>query len=210
MAVLDKRSRNDPRRDQTERAFLTATLELLDEGASFADLSVSRIAERAGRTRSAFYAHFEDRRVLLRRLIDEIGGDVLGVLDPFLHGDGPVDRAVLDASTRATLARYRERTTLIRAVTEAAGYDQEIAAYWAGVADTAIEAARRKLELEGLAPADAEATATALVWMCERTCHQQVVRDTGIDDDVVCTAMVNIWWNSILAARAAAGGAQPA
>jgi AcrR family transcriptional regulator len=204
MAVLDKRSRDDPRRHATEHAFLQATEALLAEGSSFADLNVRRVAERAGRTRTAFYAHFEDRRQLLLALLEKAAGEALAAIGPFLAGEGPVGHDELVASIRGLLATFRRYAVLVRAVVEAASYDDQIAAYWDGVIGRIIEATRHRLRAEGLGADEATATATALVWMNERTCYQQAVRgETGLDDDGTVAALSKVWWGVILAARAA-------
>ena len=210
MAVLDKRSRDDPRRHATERAFLQATEALLTEGSSFADLNVRRVAERAGRTRTAFYAHFEDRRQLLLALLDKAASEALAAIGPFLAGDGPLDHDELVASIRGLLATFRRYAVLVRAVVEAASYDDQVAAYWDGVIGRFIEGTRHRLRVEGLGADEATATATALVWMNERTCYQQAVRGaTGLDDDTTVAALSQVWWGVVLAARAGLSDRSP-
>jgi len=199
---LDKRRREDPRRQATERALMDAALSLLEEGVAFADLSPKRITDRAGRTRPAFYAHFEDRRELLFALLEQAGIQALSALGPFLAGDGPTKEKELVASARALLAAFAENATLIRAVVEAAGYDDAVAAYWASIVDGVIVGAEQRLQSEGLAADHAHNTATALVWMTERLCYQHAVRDaTDMDDDDVVAAISDVWWSSLRAAR---------
>lgn len=203
MGVLDKRSRDDPRRHATEHAFLRATEALLAEGSSFADLNVRRVAERAGRTRTAFYAHFEDRRQLLLTLLDEAAGEGLAAIDPFLAGDGPVGRDELTDSLRGLLRAVRRHGVLVRAVVEAATYDDGVAEYWDGVIGRFIEGVGRRLHAEGVVGVEATAIATALCWMNERICYQQAVRgETGLDDDATVAALVEVWWSVLVAARA--------
>jgi AcrR family transcriptional regulator len=200
--VLDKRRREDPRRQATERALLDAALSLLEEGVAFADLNPKRITERAGRTRPAFYAHFEDRRELLFALLEQAGGEALSALGPFLAGDGPATKEEVVASARALLAAFAENATLVRAVVEAAGYDDAVAAYWSSIIDSIIAGSEQRLRSEGLAADDAHATATALVWMTERLCYQHAVRRaTDLDDDAAINAISRVWWNSLRAAR---------
>lgn len=192
MALLEKRTRDDPRRRETELAFLRATEELLDEGASFADLNVSRIAERAGRTRTAFYAHFDDRRDLLIRLVEEFGAELYGTTGEFW--EGPTDREAVRVAVTAVLAVFRAHATLLRALVEASGYDPEVAAFWnEGVVGRFLAAAEDRLRREGRPPQEAKATALALVWMTERTGYQQVVGDTGLPDRAVIAALADTW-----------------
>lgn len=196
--VLEKRRRDDPRRQATEQAFLNATRELLDEGASFADLNVSQIAERAGRTRSAFYVHFEDRRALLLALLGGAGRDAVSALSPFLTAEGAITRSELTAATSALLAAFRSHATLVRAVTEAASYDDEIGAQWSAIVRQIIDGSARRLEAAGLSAEAAVRAATALVWMMERTCYQQAVRDdTGLSDDQLVVGLSDVWWSTI-------------
>lgn len=210
MAVLDKRTRDDPRRRATELAFLRATEALLDEGASFADLNVSRIAERAGRTRTAFYAHFEDRRELLLALVEEAGGEALTALGPFLAVDGSSDRDDVRRSVARLLATFREHATLLRAVIEAAGYDDGIATYWDGVLGRFVDVLRERLRANGLGEAEVAGIATALTWMTERTCYQQAVRGgTGLDDQAAVAGISEVWWSVLSTARERRGSAAP-
>lgn len=206
MTVLDKRSRDDPRRKATVLAFLRATEELLDEGASFADLNISLIAERAGRTRTAFYAHFEDRRELLLALFDEVGSEGLTAIGPFKNADSPTSYQQLKISIAGLLRTYREHATLLRAVVEAAGYDDGIAAVWNNTVGRFIEGAQERLRAEGVGRKQAMATATALVWMTERTCYQQAVRGgTNLDEEATIEAISQIWWAATNALRAKDG-----
>lgn len=198
VSVLEKRTREDPRRQATEQAFLVATKALLDEGASFAELNVSRIAQRASRTRTAFYVHFEDRRALLLALLADAGSDAVSALSPFLDAQGAITYAELTAATAALLRTFQEHSTLVRAVIETAGYDATISEQWSAIVRQVIDGAAARLRAAGMPSDAATASATALVWMTERTCYQQAVRnDTGLTDDQVVTSISDIWWSTI-------------
>jgi AcrR family transcriptional regulator len=199
--ILDKRRRNDPRREATERALLDAALALLDEGVAFADLNVKRITERAGRKRPAFYAHFEDRRQLLFALLEQAGGEALSALGPFIAGEGPATEDEVVASTRALLSAFGQNATIVRAVVEAAGYDDAVATFWASIVDQIIAGSEQRLIVAGLGAEDAHATATALVWMTERLCYQQAVRGaTDLDDETAVAAIGRVWWSCLRSA----------
>lgn len=207
MSVLDKRTRDDPRRQATEQAFLDATKSLLDEGASFAELNVSRIAERAGRTRTAFYTHFSDRRELLQALLRDAGVSAVAALGPFLAGNGQIGRDEVATSIRALMETFKQHATLVRAVIEAASYDEHIGTQWSAIVRRVIADAASRLQTAGCTADVAVPIATALVWMTERTCYQQAVRDdTGLDDEQVTLGISDVWWNTI---RAATESSQP-
>jgi AcrR family transcriptional regulator len=61
------------------------------------------VVTRADRTRTAFYAHFEDRRELLMRLVEPLWAEARAAIEPFVDGDGDVRAAVagLPAAFRA-------------------------------------------------------------------------------------------------------------
>lgn len=167
---------------------------MLDDGASYADLNVSRIAERAGRPRTAFYAHFEDRRALLLALVDEVGGEALTAIGPFLSGHGPTRYEEVTASIEGLIATFREHRTLLRAVIKAANYDEGIATYWDGIIARFVDAARTRLQSQGFSEDRAAGTATALIWMMERMCYQQVVREsTGLSDPAAVAGISEVW-----------------
>lgn len=198
MSVLSKRTRDDPRKQATVLAFLDATEALLEEGASFADLNVSRIADRAGRTRTAFYAHFEDRRELLLALFETAASEALAAIRPFQEAAGTSLEEEIARSVAGLFGAFRKHATLLRAVVEAAGYDESIAALWGHVVGRFIESTRKRLLAEKVDAKKAAAIAAVLVWMTERTCYQQAVRgSTGIDDKAAVAAMCQIWSSTL-------------
>jgi AcrR family transcriptional regulator len=196
VGLLSKQQRPDSRGRETEQAFLDATRELLEEGASFAELNVSRIAERAGRKRTSFYAYFEDRRVLLTRMTDELAAALFEVTEGFFSG--ATERSDIHRTLKEILDVFNSHTTVIRTVVEASGYDEEVAAYWRGILDRLTGAAQRRLEqTRGMRPDEAHALAFGLVWMVERTFYQHSVRGSGIDEAHLLDALTEVWWRAM-------------
>jgi AcrR family transcriptional regulator len=191
MAILERRRRDDPRRGQTEAAFLDAAAALLSEGLAFADLSVSVVAARAGRTRTAFYAHFEDRRELLMRLVEPMRAEAQAVIAPFVEGDNDDDVRAAIAGLLATLRRHE---AVARAVVEAAGYDTEVDRLWTSLVGEFATANQGRLVRAGVPEAQAAATASVLTWMTERSCTQQLRQDPpALDDEAVINALSDAW-----------------
>jgi AcrR family transcriptional regulator len=191
MPLLERRRRNDPRREQTEAAFLAAATELLAEGLPFAELSVSVVADRAGRTRTAFYAHFEDRRELLLRLVEPLRADGRAAVAPFTEGDR--DEGIGEAVAGLLDAMRRHRHVL-RAVVEAATYDTEIDRFWNAFIAGFASANQARLERAGVPPAQAEPTAIVLTWMTERACTQQLRQESpAIADEQLIEALTDAW-----------------
>ncbi len=75
-----RRSRGDRQRE----AIVTAVRELLEQR-SFGDLSVSKISDRAGITRSGFYFYFDSKYAVLAVILAEF----LEELDELTHGFAP-------------------------------------------------------------------------------------------------------------------------
>ncbi len=196
MGLQSKQQRIDPRGRETEEVFLTATRQLLEEGASFAELNVSRIAERAGRTRTSFYAYFDDRRDLLERLTEQLAAALLASAERFFSG--PVAPAEVRRTLQEILGMFQSQPTLVRAVVEASGYDEKVAAFWREIIERFIAAAQLYLQqTRGMAADQARATAFGLVWMIERSCYQHVVRGSEMSDELVLDALTDIWWRAL-------------
>ena len=183
-------SRGTPtaKRAAIQASVLEATVALLDEGASYADLNIERIATRAGISRTAFYFYFRDKRELLMRLTAEVSEQLYGV------ADGWFSRT--DDDLAAALGRvgevYREHAPLVRAIVEVSTYDEEVATFWRGLVGRFVDATRARLEADGTT-LPAQATAFALVWMTERAFHQLGVQDEPVPRAELVAALAGIW-----------------
>jgi TetR/AcrR family transcriptional regulator, ethionamide resistance regulator len=195
MAVLAREPDSAERRRESEAAFLAATESLLAEGSSFAELSVERIAAAAGRSRTAFYLYFPDKRELLMRLTETVAEQLYEVADRWWSGpsEGGRGRAELRAALTQIMRAYGEHRDLLRAVVEAATYDDVVASFWRELVGRFIEATERRLIAEGTDQAAARGRAFALVWMTERACYQQIVRGGALDEPEILDALTEIW-----------------
>ncbi|HEV2754258.1 MAG TPA: TetR/AcrR family transcriptional regulator, partial [Actinomycetota bacterium] len=176
------------KRAAIEAGVLRATEELLEEGASFAELGIERIATRAGISRTAFYFYFRDKRELLVRLTEEVNAELLAAAETWWSGSGDLRSAL-----HAIASLYREHGALLRAVVEVSTYDEEIARFWRGLVGRFVDATRERIEGEqprGAVPAGP--TAFALVWMVERAFYQQLVQREPVDADELVDAMATI------------------
>lgn len=192
MATTDQRSR----RAEAERAILGATDALLQEGHAFAGLTVERIAARAGIGRTAFYFYFRDKREVLARLSAEVTEELFREADSWWHGD-----ADLRDSLRRVVDLYLSHRAVLRVMSETASYDDEMRTIWVGLANRFADATRERIEADqrrGLAaPVPAAETATALVWMCERTLYHLSREEPQPDAERVTEALVQIFLRSI-------------
>lgn len=192
MAVLSKRRDTGEQRREAELAFLMAVVELLGEGSSYADLGISQIAERAGRTRTSFYFYFRDKRDLLMRATEAVAGKLFDEADRWWSGEG--GRQELRAALESILVTYRAHGPLLRAIVEASTYDDEVGDFWRGLIGRFIESTEPRI---GGDPDAAHAKAFALVWMTERSAYQHVVRGGRLDDRLLVDALADIWERSV-------------
>ncbi|HEX8205270.1 MAG TPA: helix-turn-helix domain-containing protein [Solirubrobacteraceae bacterium] len=189
MASLGRQSE---KRAAIEASVLRATEELLEEGASFAELGIERIATRAGISRTAFYFYFRDKRELLVRLTEEVNAELLAAASTWWSGSSDLRTALA-----AIAALYREHGALLRAVVEVSTYDEQVATFWRALVGRFAEPTRERIEAEGGAPELAGATAFALVWMVERSFYQQLVQREPVDADELVDAMATIFERTV-------------
>jgi AcrR family transcriptional regulator len=188
------------RRREVEHRVLEATEALLGEGVPFADLSVERIATRAGLSRTAFYFYFRDRRELLMRLSTGVADALYAEAQAWWSGEDAGPAELRDALGRV-IALYREHGPLLRAVVEASAYDESVAGFWRALVARFVDATRARIEAEqraGRAPAmPAHDVAFSLCWMTERTCYQRLVQGGELGDADLVRALARVWLGAV-------------
>jgi AcrR family transcriptional regulator len=183
------------KRQAIEVAVLQAMEDLLGEGATYATLSVERIARRAGISRTAFYFYFADKRELLMRLATKLSDDLYHEADAWWSGAGEGPEQLTTALAKIA-ALYRAHGPLVRAIVELSTYDELVGPFWQALVGRFVDASAGRIasELEaGRTAPRPEATAFALVWMTERTLHQMLVQDDGDRDDELVEALAGVW-----------------
>lgn len=203
MASLSRRTgAQSSRRAAVEASVVEATEVLLNEGASFGELGIERIATRAGISRTAFYFYFRDKRELLMRLTTGVAEELFAEAERWWDGEGDGAEQLL-AALGQIVAIYRRHGALLRAIVEAATYDDDVARYWRSLIGRFVDATRGRIEREQVAgnvdPAlRAQPTAFALCWMTERTAYEHLVQEgPAADDDPLVEALLAIWLGAV-------------
>ena len=192
------------KRAAVQAAVLAATEALLAEGACYADLSIERIATRAGISRTAFYFYFRDKRELLMRLTEDVNELLFAQADVWFSGDGEPG-AELRAALTNIAALYDEHGVLLRAIVEVSTYDEEVARFWRAH-DRALRrgdaagASRTSRRPAGVAE-HREATAFALCWMTERAVYQRLVQDEPSPRTSWSARSLRLWVRSVYGAE---------
>jgi AcrR family transcriptional regulator len=190
------------RREQMERRLLDATERLMRDGASFTELSVDRLSTEAGISRASFYIYFEDKGHLLRRLAGQVFADLADSADrwwrmAWRHDPGDV-RAAMDG----IVATYRRHQPVLVALNEMAAYDPLVGATYRNLL-TAITGRVTRVIEDGQADGSirpelpATATASALTWMVERACQQNLPTAPDSYDAELAEALAQIIWSSL-------------
>ncbi|HSJ17486.1 MAG TPA: helix-turn-helix domain-containing protein [Solirubrobacterales bacterium] len=191
MAVLSRREAGaSERRREAVQGFLVATEELLDHGASYAELSVEQISSRAGRPRTAFYLYFRDKRELLMRLTEGVAQTLYEEANRWWSGSRGRDD--LEPALADIVHTWGEHASVLRAIVEASTYDAEIARFWRELVGRFVEATERRLVEEGEEPGSAAAKAFVLCWMVVEACYQQLARGESLDDPALLAALTDI------------------
>ncbi|CAN5843048.1 TetR/AcrR family transcriptional regulator [soil metagenome] len=167
------------RREDIERQLLAATDRLMADGASFTELSVDRLATEAGISRASFYIYFQDKGHLLRRLTVGVFDDLAEAANQWWRVAGRRDPADVHAAMVGVIAGYRRHQPLLVALNEMAAYDAQVSSTYREILTGIAERLARVIE-DGQADGSirpelpAATTATALTWMVERACQQNL------------------------------------
>lgn len=190
MAVLSRRSESSDGRRVTEDALVDATLAWLAEGIAFADLSIEQIVRRAGLSRPTFYSYFRDKRALVLHLGVAFEEDLAAVAVPWLEN---ADGDVLD-TLEGVLRVFQRHAPTVRAVVEAATYDDEVAEFWRAFhtrfrpgAEARVRAGHPELDTKSV-----RARAYTLVYMTESSITEHVLRPS-VDERALVAQLAFVW-----------------
>jgi AcrR family transcriptional regulator len=207
--MLITTSEDDPafqgRRHTMARRLLPVMEGMLDDE-SFTEISVERLVNEAGVSRSSFYNHFVDKGDLLRLMTEDVMGDLFAVARDWWDlgpGSTPEDvRASLAAITDA----YGPHSKLMSSVVEAASYDPEVASAYQVLMATA-QASLKEHIVRGQAAGfvrpdvDPDTIPAWLAWMLERGLVQLVATVAKPARERLVTAVSLIVWRTLYLAK---------
>jgi len=185
-----------------ERRLLDATERLMRDGASFTELSVDRLSTEAGISRASFYIYFEDKGHLLRRMAGQVFADLADSADRWWRVAGRRDPDDVRAAMDDILATYRRHQPVLVALNEMAAYDPLVGATYRNLLTAITGRATRVIEngqADGAIRRElaAATTASALTWMVERTCQQDLPGAPASHDAELAATLAEIVWNTL-------------
>ena len=195
-------AKRQERRGQIERRLLDATERLMRDGASFTELSVDRLSTEAGMSRANFYIYFEDKGDLLRRLAGQVFGDLADGAERWWSVAWRHDRGDVRAAMAAIIASYRRHQPVLVALNEMAGYDPLVAATYRELL-TGISGRLTQVIEDGQADGSIRrelptaTTASALTWMVERACQQNLPNRPAAYDTELAITLTEIVWGAL-------------
>jgi AcrR family transcriptional regulator len=195
-------AKRQERREQIERRLLDATERLMRDGASFTELSVDRLSSEAGMSRANFYVYFEDKGHLLRQLAGQVFADLADSAERWWGAAWRHDPDDIRAGMSAIIGSYRRHQPVLVALNEMAAYDPRVGATYRNLLSAITGRLTRVIEdgqadgsIRGGLPA--ATAASALTWMVERVCQQNLPNSPSSYDAELATTLIEIVWGAL-------------
>ena len=162
----------------------------------FRDLTVGELMADTTLSRPAFYQYYRDLHDLLLSMFAEIEAGMRELANPWLAGEGETV-AALRASLRGVIESVAAHGTVIRAVYEAAPFDERVEAAWSGFMGRWDDVVTARIEADQRAglirPMDARRAANALNAMDAAVIIAEFGRYPQGDPEAVLDALHAIW-----------------
>ncbi|MFC4587656.1 TetR/AcrR family transcriptional regulator [Sphaerisporangium corydalis] len=201
MASVTRRRDRDlqERSTEAETKLVSAVERLLNAGESFTEISVQRIIEEAGVSRATFYAYFQGKPDILRRLAQKIRDASLALAEQWDPGAGEDGADRYTAFFQDVLALHRAHHPVLSAVREVATYDAAVRDFYTADLegfDEAVLATLLEQQRAGATPSDLDAVAASrvIVWGGAQAMAHHINVDDGSGDAALARELGHIWW----------------
>lgn len=191
--------RRKARREAIVTDMLRVVEELMEDGASFADITVEQLITEAGISRSTFYVYFEDKGVLLLALAEDVVGRLIDAARVWWELPPDGTRADVESALRGIADVYAQHASIWSALVDTSAYDPNVRASFRGVVALAIEGVSRHIR-EGQkagtvrAGLDPKRTAAWLTWMTERGHYEMVSEASKPELAKLVKAQADVVW----------------
>jgi len=187
----------EERRLSLARHFIAAVAPMLEAGEQYADISVARLIEEVGVSRSTFYSYFDDKAALLVAMAEDVTIDLAEAGSSWFDLAGASGPEDLHAALRPLFTTYHLHRQLLRAITDAAPYDEGIAALHRVLVERASDGLKAHLGAVESDDVDVERTSAWLVWMLERGLYQLVADADEDERERQLDAVAGLIWRLV-------------
>ena len=199
-AATPERPRRRRRRpEEAEAEILAAADALLRERPSH-EVTVMAVMERTTLSRKSFYVYFRDRHELIARLVAPLRAEI--------DARKAAARAAHDSPREKHRAAfleiagvYMEHGSLLRALRESSGQDDDAERVWREFTDPPIAEAAAMIRAETQAGRshglDPDATARALITMNLGCFFEQLIGNPSADPEPLVETLVEVWVRTI-------------
>jgi AcrR family transcriptional regulator len=184
------------------RHFVGIVEQLIENGATYAELSVEAIITAGGISRSTFYVYFADKGDLLVAMAQDVIGDLVATGSSWWDLPVEATKADLHKALRIPIDTYRAHRTILGTVAETAAYDGRVREQQQSLIDQVAASLATYLADAQRAGAadpelDARRTAQWIIWMIERGLYQFVGAADGDEVERLLDALTDIVWRVI-------------
>jgi AcrR family transcriptional regulator len=192
------------RREELRDRLLNTVEELLENGESFTEVSVERLVQAVGISRSTFYVYFEDKGDLLRAWFTGVRAELAQAVTGWWQINGDSTRDDLHAVLTHIVSVYHPHMRLMATLFDAAVYDQSVRTLTTEMMDANVRSLARHIRAgqsqRFIDPSlNATEVATWLVWMEERTFHTFMRDASSSELRRHIDAYTAIVWNTLYA-----------
>jgi AcrR family transcriptional regulator len=189
-------------REQARRQILDATEELLRRR-RYRELTVEDVMTAAGLSRTVFYRHFDDLPRLMLSLLDRVQAELEDAMKITVRAPGDWEAFV--ATLRGAVEVWDRHGPLMRAISDAGSYDEEIDEAYRTVREGWVRLSTQLLDrdvAEGrLAPVNTIELARALTVLNEAYLMETLGRvPAQATPDAVLETLLMVWTRTLLPA----------
>ena len=137
------------------------------------------------------------------RLTEGVAEQLYATAEHWWEGEGDGDGAAeLSGALTSVVGIYRDHAPLLRAIVEAAAYDEQTAQAWRLLVGRFVAATRARIEREQAAGTvdptlPAQQIAFGLCWMTERAAYEHLVQDGDVGDATLVAGLLAIWLGAV-------------
>lgn len=186
------------RRSEARVRLLRAMEQLLEDGRSFAEISVEDLITAAGVARSTFYACFEDKGALLLELAEHVTAEVEVAAARWYDLPPHATRGDLKEALRELMKAHLQHKLTLVAVVESASFDPRVRAEYEAVMSRRITAMTRAFRTQqragGIrADVDVDLVAPWIGWMTERGFFQLLKPNSVVTEGEIEGMTTLVW-----------------